>query len=636
MIITLLCGGAGTRFNSIFPKPLNLVQGLPMIYHVINKLSNISKLTIIYNKILDDYGFPQYLINTFGHIKFDFIKIDFQTRGAAETLYIGLSKLDDSRKKEQVVVLDNDNIYEDVPFNNICDGNFIMYNKNSTGLHHYSFVEIKDEYILDIQERKPISEYICIGGYGFVSVEVCMNHCKKIILNTNDDEPYLSKVMGSILDSGDKVKAFYCPKVYSIGTPKDILLNASKISKHKLRVIFDLDNTIVTYPNIYKNYKSVSHINHIKKFIKYLRDNGNEVIIYTSRNMVTCNYNVGKVIKNVGLTTIESLQQMGIEYDELYFGKPYGDIYIDDKGFNPYDINLMEQLGFYDIDNILLTSNYKTNKYNFITRINNYQIRKCGKDLSGEIYYYNIINNNNSIQNYFPKFFTHDNQNSIILEFINGTAISKIYYEGLLQSQLIEKLLNNMRAFHKTDIDDGIIITDKDIYEHYFNKFEERSRDIKDFPFEDFNDVYNRIKDNLFIFLKRDFPINPIIHGDLWFSNMMYYKQEFYLYDMRGKFNNILTIKGHILYDYAKIYQSIIGLDSIILYNTHIDPLIREPIEKTFWEILYKHNILIHEDDKILLKNLTGYLVYNTFHFYDDDFELSKKHKIWELVKQCI
>lgn len=41
MNIVILCGGAGTHFNSTFPKPLNLVQGLPMIYHVIKKLNNI-------------------------------------------------------------------------------------------------------------------------------------------------------------------------------------------------------------------------------------------------------------------------------------------------------------------------------------------------------------------------------------------------------------------------------------------------------------------------------------------------------------------------------------------------------------------------------------------------------------------
>ena len=38
MRIVLLCGGAGTRFDNIYPKPLNLVNGIPMIYYVIKTL----------------------------------------------------------------------------------------------------------------------------------------------------------------------------------------------------------------------------------------------------------------------------------------------------------------------------------------------------------------------------------------------------------------------------------------------------------------------------------------------------------------------------------------------------------------------------------------------------------------------
>ena len=34
---------------------------------------------------------------------------------------------------------------------------------------------------------------------------------------------------------------------------------------------------------------------------------------------------------------------------------------------------------------------------------------------------------------------------------------------------------------------------------------------------------------------------------------------------MRGKINNDLTIYGDILYDYSKIYQSLIGYDEILL-----------------------------------------------------------------------
>ncbi|KAI9033178.1 hypothetical protein DFJ74DRAFT_156387 [Hyaloraphidium curvatum] len=49
---------------------------------------------------------------------------------------------------------------------------------------------------------------------------------------------------------------------------------------------------------------------------------GHEIIICTARNMVTSRHNVGRAVKNVGLATLESLRQLGIEYDEIHFGKP--------------------------------------------------------------------------------------------------------------------------------------------------------------------------------------------------------------------------------------------------------------------------------------------------------------------------
>jgi hypothetical protein len=42
--------------------------------------------------------------------------------------------------------------------------------------------------------------------------------------------------------------------------------------------------------------------------------------------------NVGKVGANVGMVTYQWLERHAVPYDEIVFGKPYGDIYIDDLG----------------------------------------------------------------------------------------------------------------------------------------------------------------------------------------------------------------------------------------------------------------------------------------------------------------
>ena len=70
-----------------------------------------------------------------------------------------------------------------------------------------------------------------------------------------------------------------------------------------------------------------------------------------------------------------------------------------------------------------------------------------------------------------------------------------------------------------------------------------------------------------------------MIHGDPVFTNIIinnYDKIKFI--DMRGKINHINTVYGDWLYDWAKIYQSLIGYDNILLNvninNTYSDELI--------------------------------------------------------------
>jgi hypothetical protein len=55
--------------------------------------------------------------------------------------------------------------------------------------------------------------------------------------------------------------------------------------------------------------------------------------------MKTCEGNLGLVAAKISLITLNWLQQFNIPFDEIYFGKPHADIYIDDNAyrFNSWD-----------------------------------------------------------------------------------------------------------------------------------------------------------------------------------------------------------------------------------------------------------------------------------------------------------
>lgn len=107
-----------------------------------------------------------------------------------------------------------------------------------------------------------------------------------------------------------------------------------------MRICFDLDNTLCTGAP----YEKAEPYYWAAKFLRILKEAGHTIIIYTARKMSSENGNIGRVNKSIGLLTFKQLEEWGFIYDEIYFGKPAADIYIDDKGFK---FNNEEQLKTY-------------------------------------------------------------------------------------------------------------------------------------------------------------------------------------------------------------------------------------------------------------------------------------------------
>ena len=117
-----------------------------------------------------------------------------------------------------------------------------------------------------------------------------------------------------------------------------------------------------------------------------------------------------------------------------------------------------------------------------------------------------------------------------------------------------------------------------------------------------------------------------VIHGDPVFTNIiMKENQDFIFIDMRGEIGNLDTIYGDKWYDYAKIYQSLMGYDEILLDK--------------FVDTDYKSSLLNHFEDLItmkygeertnLIKSLTASLLFSLIPLHDE------KHKIidyYELI----
>jgi len=98
-----------------------------------------------------------------------------------------------------------------------------------------------------------------------------------------------------------------------------------------MRIVIDLDGTICPIKKENELYENLKPFYGAKETIKKWKEEGHYIIIQTARNMATQQSNLGKVIKNVGKVTLDWLEYYEIPYDEIYFGKPNGNIYIDDR-----------------------------------------------------------------------------------------------------------------------------------------------------------------------------------------------------------------------------------------------------------------------------------------------------------------
>ncbi len=100
-----------------------------------------------------------------------------------------------------------------------------------------------------------------------------------------------------------------------------------------MRICLDIDGTLCEVRAHGDDYADVRPLPQAAERIRSLRAAGHYVILATARHMQTCNSNVGMVVARQAQTLIAWLNRHGIEYDELWFGKPHADLYVDDKAF---------------------------------------------------------------------------------------------------------------------------------------------------------------------------------------------------------------------------------------------------------------------------------------------------------------
>jgi len=623
MIILIPLGGTGERFkNNGYKTPKSLIKifGKPILYYLLDNLNleNVDFVCIPYNSEYSLFNFEDTVKHNYPNINFKFIKLEQNTDGAAKTINIGLKSLGDI--DVPVLCLDGDNFYT-TDIISLWDSKnriFTFEDLNETNI--YSYVDIKENTIVTIVEKEKISNNACTGAYGFSSSKQLLKYTQKIIDNKikQKGEYYTSTVILEMIkdrivfDNSNINKDNYV----CLGTPLQVRYfynNYPSIScynnKYNIkpqRYCFDLDNTLVTYPKVVNDYSTVEPITKNITFLKYLKKFGHTIIIHTARRMKTHNGNVGKCLCDIGQITFDTLKKFDIPFDEIYFGKPYADIYIDDLALNCYD-NLEKELGFY-IDKI------EPRQFNTLELNSIQTYKKTSNDLSGEIYYYQNIPI--EIKDMFPIFIDYDINNKwYIVEKIQGITLSSLYTNELLTPTTLTHIMNSIHRIQSVKINNKNI-DNFNIYSNYASKLKKRYESYDYSIYNNHKETFEMLYNELKYYEDRNYGKCSVIHGDPVMTNILINNLDKVKFiDMRGKLDNNLSIYGDFLYDWAKLYQSLIGYDKILMNKN-----ISHGYEKNMINVFQEYFIKLYSEKYLLfLKMIVKSLLFSLIPIHDNE-----------------
>ena len=274
MNIIIPLGGKGERFQKegyLEPKPLIKVLNKEILFYTIDNLSitDEDKVFIVYNKDLESYNFESIISNKYPNI--NLIKLDYQTKGASETVFIGVKNIMDNHQyNKKTILIDGDAFYtEDIldKFRKVDTENAVFYTKNYDKNPIFSYIKMDNmNNIIDIKEKDKISDNANTGGYALNDINKLYEYAKFVVENNIvfKNECYTSCIINEMIKKNEPFIGIELKDefVFVLGTPLQVTEYINKTHAF----LFDLDGTLVITDEIYYNIWEII----LKKYNIYL------------------------------------------------------------------------------------------------------------------------------------------------------------------------------------------------------------------------------------------------------------------------------------------------------------------------------------------------------------------------------
>ena len=379
--------GFGSRFlreGYVRPKPFIRAAGKEIIIWLLENLlfESSDHLVFVFNRNPELGMSPEnffIIVEDFFSRKSSppsvtYAALDKPTLGAAETVLRGIEVLPEERMSLPSVLLDGDTFYSyDILSEyrqylkqhdtNLSSrgGLLFVFDDDKPNESPYSYVRLREAsgkylQITNIAEKDKtgMDPFACSGCYCFNSSKYLKQSITgalssfREVPGSQGKELYTSNIVSSQLREGGVFDGFRLDAgaFTVLGTPAQLRAFVEQVKIEHKRFCFDLDNTLVTAPRVAGDYNTCGPIKAMIDHVRRLHDEGHYIIIHTARRMRTHSGNLGAVISDIGDVTIKQLKNFGIPFDELLFGKPHADFYVDDKAVVALVDSLSKETGF--------------------------------------------------------------------------------------------------------------------------------------------------------------------------------------------------------------------------------------------------------------------------------------------------
>lgn len=102
--------------------------------------------------------------------------------------------------------------------------------------------------------------------------------------------------------------------------------------------VLDIDGTLCPIKSKEEKYEDLVPYENIVSKLRFYKENGAHIVLFTSRNMNSYDGNIGMINKNTAKILLEWLDKWEIPYDEIIYGKPWPGhkgFYVDDRTIRP-------------------------------------------------------------------------------------------------------------------------------------------------------------------------------------------------------------------------------------------------------------------------------------------------------------